>query len=202
MFARNLMRIVLIAGMLLIGGWSRASVIYTQTFSPNASVPAGNVPTVFNGNFTADPNAGNAVLLITVQLNVTGGYSGLFSLALTGPDGSTTVDLIYQPGTATSGLNLTLADTGTTITSGSNLSGGTWAPYAPLSGLNGQTANGVWTLAFANEAGPADTLNSWTLNITVVPEPVNVALGVFGILFATAIVARRRAKKLAVSRQV
>jgi hypothetical protein len=41
-------------------------------------------------------------------------------------------------------------------------------------------------------------LNSWSLGITAVPEPVNVALGVFGGLFAIAgLIKIRRRKKAA-----
>lgn len=48
--------------------------------------------------------------------------------------------------------------------------------------FNGQNPNGTWTLFFADtSAGGTSTLNGWSLNITAVPEPVNVALGAFGL---------------------
>jgi hypothetical protein len=45
--------------------------------------------------------------------------------------------------------------------------------------------NGVWTLFFADVSGGGGTsqVNSWSLDLTAVPEPVNVALGVFGAVF-------------------
>ena len=47
--------------------------------------------------------------------------------------------------------------------------------------------------------GQAQVL-SWGVNITAVPEPINVALGVFGAVFAgVAVVRRRRARKLSVA---
>jgi subtilisin-like proprotein convertase family protein len=50
--------------------------------------------------------------------------------------------------------------------------------------LNGDP-NGIWTLFFADRAAvDASTLNSWSLDITAVPEPVNVALALFGVVFA------------------
>jgi hypothetical protein len=46
--------------------------------------------------------------------------------------------------------------------------------------------NGTWTLYFADvvTGGGNETLNGWSLNITAVPEPVNVALIVFGVCVA------------------
>lgn len=54
-----------------------------------------------------------------------------------------------------------------------------------LSSFNNQSVYGSWTLfvADANGGGEA-TLSSWDMEITGVPEPVNVALGIFGGFFA------------------
>lgn len=53
-----------------------------------------------------------------------------------------------------------------------------------LSQFNGLDANGNWTLFFADLSGGAtSTLVSWGLEITAVPEPVTVALGVFAAVF-------------------
>jgi len=190
-------RSLIIGLLLLAGSWAHASVIYSQTFS-GGTVTGGNpVGTVFTGNFTADPNS-DQVLAISVSLNVSGGYSGGFYFSLVGPDGVTTVILLDQPGTVTDGLNITLANGGSAINSGSDLSSGTYSAYGALSGLNGQSADGTWTLYFSDTtSGESPTLGPWTLDITVVPEPVEVALGVFGVLFAAIVVVRRRTGKLA-----
>ena len=52
--------------------------------------------------------------------------------------------------------------------------------------MNGSVADGTWTLFFADDAsgGGTSTLNSWSLGITAVPEPVNVALAFFGVCMA------------------
>ena len=44
---------------------------------------------------------------------------------------------------------------------------------------NDGTGNGTWTLFFADltRGGGQAYLDSWTLNLTVVPEPVTLALG-------------------------
>jgi len=52
--------------------------------------------------------------------------------------------------------------------------------------FGGMNPNGDWTLFFADASGGGgtSTITSWSLDIiTAVPEPINVALGVFGGLF-------------------
>lgn len=53
--------------------------------------------------------------------------------------------------------------------------------------FGGTDPTGNWTLFFADlSGGSVSTLNGWSIDITAVPEPLNVALGVFGGLFLTA----------------
>ena len=54
--------------------------------------------------------------------------------------------------------------------------------------------NGSWTLFFSDTVGGNDpsTMLGWSLEITAVPEPVNVALGVFGGGFLAVLAARSR----------
>lgn len=43
--------------------------------------------------------------------------------------------------------------------------------------------NDTWTLFFADGVnGDQTTLNGWSLDITAVPEPVNVVMGIFGVV--------------------
>jgi hypothetical protein len=58
------------------------------------------------------------------------------------------------------------------------------ARTAMLSSFNGLNGNGSWTLFVADlSAGETSTLQSWTLNITAVPEPSSSLLGGLGLLF-------------------
>jgi hypothetical protein len=58
------------------------------------------------------------------------------------------------------------------------------ASRVTFAGYNGMNPNGTWTLFFADmSAGAQSTVESWELDITAVPEPANIALGVFGGLF-------------------
>ena len=53
---------------------------------------------------------------------------------------------------------------------------------AYLSSFQGLSAGGTWTLFVADtvSGGGTPTLNSWDLEITGVPEPTTIALGIFG----------------------
>jgi hypothetical protein len=71
--------------------------------------------------------------------------------------------------------------------------------YTPDSGLTfsttfgGMSGSGTWTLFFADmAAGDQSTLVSWGLDITPVPEPVNVALGILGGVSVLVFVVRSR----------
>jgi subtilisin-like proprotein convertase family protein len=66
-------------------------------------------------------------------------------------------------------------------------------PRGSLSYFNGLDPNGTWTLFFADRsAGDQSTLVGWSLEITTVPEPVNVALGIFAGVFLVVLVVRSR----------
>lgn len=186
------MKRLLLIWILLGGGGMRASATLSQTFS-GGTVAAGNpIGSTFTGDFT-QANPGDVVLNLTVSLNVSGGYASGFYAYLIAPNGSQ-VTLLNYPGVSdsnpigntTQGLNLTLATGGAAITYTSDLmNGGTYAAYGSLSFANGSSANGNWTLYFADPSSGDNgdaTLNSWNMDITVVPEPVNAALLVFGAL--------------------
>ena len=69
------------------------------------------------------------------------------------------------------------------------------ASRTTFGGLNGLNPNGTWTLFFADmSAGAESTVVSWELDITAVPEPANLALGIFGGLFVLAGICRARRK--------
>jgi hypothetical protein len=62
-----------------------------------------------------------------------------------------------------------------------------------LSVFNDANPNGAWALYFEDQsAGNVASLSSWSVNVTAVPEPATVALGVFGGLSQVAVAARRR----------
>jgi subtilisin-like proprotein convertase family protein len=127
---------------------------------------------------------------ISVALNLSGGFNNDIYAYLA--HGSQIAVLLNQitgsPGTA--GFNVTLT-TGTgndiqTYTGGSvgqPLAGTYLATGGSLATFDNADPNGAWTLFFADR-NPGDTslLNSFSVTITAVPEPVNLALLVFAVL--------------------
>jgi len=125
-------------------------------------------------------------------------------------------------GYGTSGMNVTLSDAGTfNIHDVISPTGGPYKPdgrtlgtgpgYLPgapsttptFASYTGGDPTGGWTLFFSDMSPGGDidggdsTVVSWSLDITAVPEPINVALGVFGGLFLIVGVCRsERVKKL------
>ena len=189
--------------IVLAASLAKATMVDTQSFTTTYNnggiVPVGSpVGTVFTGDFTAAAT-GNQVLGITVNLSVSGGYNGNLYAYLVAPNG-TMVLLLNRPGAvgnsmgyAGSGFNgITLSDAGTQniqttwetpgaqVTGTYNAAGGSSA----LNVFNGSSANGNWELFFADmvKGGGTSTVTGWSLNITVVPEPVTLALGVFAAM--------------------
>ena len=164
---------------------------------PIGNIPDGNpVGVSFTGNYEQAP-LGATVSGLTVDLSISGGYNGNLYAYLVAPNG-TMVLLLNQPGAtignpfgyAGSGLNVTLSDTAsgsiqtTPETAGSTFSGN-YQAAGTLANFNGSVADGNWTLFFADETagGGQAILNGWSLNITAVPEPANIALVIFGMGF-------------------
>jgi subtilisin-like proprotein convertase family protein len=189
----------LFIGLLALGAVMSASagVIYSSG-ALNTSILDGN-PNGVASQITVS-GAGNVLSDVTVTLNVSGGYNGDLYAYLS--YNGTLVTLLNRVGTgsgdpiqnsfgfSTAGLNnVTLDDAGT----GGNIHNvqnpGSSVSYTPdggsLASFNGLNPNGTWTLFFGDlSAGDQSTLGVWSLDITAVPEPVNVALAIFGGLMA------------------
>lgn len=137
---------------------------------------------------------GHTITDISVTLNLSGGYNGDIYAYLS--HGSTLVQLLNpSPSLSGAGYSITLVEgTGNPIpTSGGGIVTGTsYTSYQNLNAFNTTDANGAWTLFFADlSAGDTSTLTSFSVNVTAVPEPVNVALGLLGFCLVTYGVTRR-----------
>jgi len=193
------MKTILTGVFLLTAAWAQATLTLSQSFSGGA-IPDGNpVGMVFSGTFSL-ANPGEQVGGLTVGLNISGGYNGDLYAYLVAPNG-TLVMLMNQPGTDVfgaggAGMNLTLTDAtgpginGSIQNAGNGFLTGSYNASGSLSAFNGSPVNGTWNLFFADMAsgGGTATLNSWTL--TVVPEPANAAMAIFGVILTGAALAR------------
>src|SRR6266478_8707792 len=73
------------------------------------------------------------------------------------------------------------------------LTDGTTSFSVDLAGLRSSNPNDTWTLFFADTSpGIENSLVSWSLDITAVPEPTNVALGLFAAVFGVGTLWRGR----------
>ena len=180
------------------------------TSSPGAVIPDNN-PSGY-ANTISVSGLGSQLTGVIVQLNISGGYNGDLLAYLT--YGGQTVTLLNRVGTgggntygyADTGFAITLNDSGSTglhnyqanspTYNGSGQLTGTWQPDSGgttfSSAYGGVDPNGTWQIFFADmSAGDQSTLVSWSLDITAVPEPVNVAMAIFGVGFVGAGAVRR-----------
>jgi hypothetical protein len=149
---------------------------------------------------------------VSVKLDISGGYNGdlyaylSFGNVLLPLLNRVGVGSGNAFGYSDSGMNVTLSDDGAGnihLYGGGGVPSGTWQPdgrnISPLGAPSSFDAagtvsfanyqnlnpNGVWTLFIADVSGGGgqSVLNSWELDITAVPEPVNWALAVLAAVF-------------------
>ena len=202
---------LVIVALMAAAGVVRATLL-TDSWSGSQAVPDGSPIGTANSLSISDPGNA-AIEDVSVTLNISGGYDGdLYGYLVYQPStsaagaGSTAsmIVLLDQIGTSPSdplgesgaGLNVTLSDSGTVGNgNGGDIHNATGSPvtgiYTPdspntLDGtFGGLSADGTWTLFLADlTAGGGDsTLSNWSVNVSVVPEPITWALlGFAGIL--------------------
>ena len=154
---------------------------------------SGLLPTIIDVNVTIDVSGGfNGDLCAYLT------YNGIL-VPLLNRVGTGSGDIIQQAyGFSTAGFsNVKLDDAGSlNIHDVPTPSSSTY--YHPdggsLASFNGSNPNGNWTIVFVDLASGGgsipSTLVSWSLDIEAVPEPVNVALGIFGGVFALVVIVR------------
>jgi hypothetical protein len=132
-----------------------------------------------------------SITAVSVTMNLSGGYNGDLYAYLS--HGNTLVQLLNpNPAVTGSGMNVTLYGTGGY--SAFPTSGAPSGNYlvSGLTSFNNTDPNGAWTIFFADMSpGDTSTLNSFSIDITAVPEPVNVALAVFGVVLGVGGFVRR-----------
>ena len=208
------------AGLVILATLLKTSAaVYTiNSTTLNLAISDGNVNGV--SSTLAVSVADHQITGLSVTLNVSGGYNGdLYAYLSYGGVLVPLVNRIGvgsgNPfGASGAGMNVTLTDGGSLgdiHLAGNGTLSGTYSPdgrnISPLSAAatfdsasrvsfssyNSIDPNGTWTLFFADVSGGGgnSTLNSWSMDITAVPEPVNLALGVFAGLLLLTITLRR-----------
>jgi hypothetical protein len=187
--------------------------IYTYS-GPGYSIPDGNPNAVWSS--IAVSGEGSALLDVSVTLNLTGGYNGdLYAYLSYGGNLVPLLNRIGLSGSNPfgfdgAGMNVTFSDgaianihaagngylNGTYQADGQNISplssAGSFNPNGGAITLNGTFGNldpnGSWTLFIADvvSGGGSSTLSGWSLQITPVPEPSALSLGVVSLILAGA----------------
>ena len=155
--------------------------------SPNSGASSGVY--VSSGDVSGIVNP--CVVGVSLTFTITGGWDSDYTLVLKhlSDDGLTSQSATLFSalgGYANSGFNNVTATSG----SGSLIGASSTYTTTPISGVLGLVnfstfqniaPTGDWILYATDNAGGFNgTLGGWALNLDVVPEPVNVALGIFG----------------------
>ncbi len=162
------MRIAALSSLLaVVFTLSAQAGLFTYPYSDSGPIPQGGTSLSFEHTITGIPQIINSVELI---LTFNNGYDlggNINGALILNPNGSPTF-VSFTP---------TITRAGT---------GGQEIYDVTFSGFNTFNPNGIWALNLwdINNSGIENGLVSWTLDITAVPEPVNVALGLFAGLFA------------------
>jgi len=172
----------------------------------DAGSPLGTIPdnnTLGTGSWSLSSQAnlsftptglGSSLSDLTLTFELQGGtatdLSGYLRLGNTTGSPYYNLTSLIQSQTLSAGSPTTITLDFNTPTYGSDFS----------TSFHSQNPNNTWTIFFADTV-PGDTtlLNGWSLDITVVPETVNVALGIFaaGFIGVGAVRACRHSKKAA-----
>ena len=215
------LQIFLVALLLSVATTCPAAIFDFNSGFQNGGVIADGNPAGWSDSRTISMSGYDSITSVSLTVNVTGGANGdLYaylsyngsSVTLLNRVGTGSGDATQQTwGFSTAGFNnIRLSDTGSPNIHGVanpeaySLNATSYHPDSGLSNLsafNGLNPNGSWTLFFADMAGGnangngPSTLLNWSLDVTAVPEPINVALGVFGVLFGALTVGRRLGNK-------
>jgi subtilisin-like proprotein convertase family protein len=149
-----------------------------------------NISGGYNGDLYAYLIAPNGTILMLAEGGITGLTGSGMNITLVNPNPTGRAAQGVDPtfGGILSSPSGSLASAND---SGGSLSGtftGSFTQYGTMLGNNnpatGAYANGTWNLFVweQNDSSSSPTLNSWTLDLAVVPEPVDMALGIFAAM--------------------
>jgi hypothetical protein len=185
---------------------------WTSGFANSGGIADGNAAGWSDTRIVSDVAPGLTIGDVNITLTLSGGYNGdLYAylshdgvlLPLLNRVGSGTgSEPTYYFGYADAGFNaVSLSDCGTVNIHNYGGGGVPSGNYSPDSGgltfagtFAGANPNGHWTLFLSDlsAGGGQSQLASWSLEITAVPEPANVALGIFGAGSLVVMIAKSR----------
>ena len=185
---KNLTKITFLSSLFAaLFGFSAQAALYTFNFGDSGNIPQGG--TVFSAErqittgFDYSISKVELILTFNDKSSLTGNSSGIEGMLNLGVQANSQFVDFFPTATSTLQGNASF-DIAWTGTSGS-----------PGTGFTGLDPNNTWALVLFDHGsgGMENGLVSWTLNITAVPEPVTVALGIFAGICLLVLVARHKA---------
>jgi hypothetical protein len=182
-------------------GWSGTATSsgYTRPYISDVSVTL-NISGGYNGDLYAYLSYGGVLVPLLNRVGVTSGDA--FGYGDTGFNvtlSSAGAYDVHSYGSHSPSFSGTGQLTGTWQPDGRNIdpqsapSAFDSASRVNFGSFNNMSPNGTWTLFFADlSAGAQSQIVSWSLDITAVPEPVNVALSILAGIFLIVTLARSR----------
>jgi hypothetical protein len=160
---------------------SAHATLYTENFSDSGTVPQGGT-VVFSAEGTVSDITLPSPYITSIELILTFNDNSSLTGSSSGIQGSLNL------GNGTSSPFVSFYPTAATP------AGPSYVYDVTFSDFNGLNPNDTWGLVLwdNSNSGIENYLVGWSLDITAVPEPVNVALGIFGVALLGTGVARWR----------
>ena len=164
---------------------SAPAALYTFNYTDSGAIPQGGSTFSAEHTISIVPSSmGSVEIILTFNdsASLLGNSSGIQGHLILGTDTSSPFVNFYPVATSSAGAERIYDAT---------FSG---ASGSPGTGFSGLSPNSTWGVVMWDNgaSGIENGLVGWTLDITTVPEPVNVALGIFAGVFLVVIVARSR----------
>jgi hypothetical protein len=162
---------------------SAHAALYRFDYSDSGPIPqTGTAFSAEHGITGIGSSISSIELVLTFynNLSLSGGSGGIKGLLTLGTAADSPYVSFYPTATSSSGTER-IYDVTFSGSSGS-----------PGTGFNGLNPNSTWSLVLWDNStsGIQNGLVGWTLDVTAVPEPVNVALGIFAGVFLVVILVR------------
>jgi subtilisin-like proprotein convertase family protein len=186
------------------------AAVFSANYNVNAAIPDNNILGLTDSHVVSGING--QISDISVTLNITGGFNGdlygylrlndspmvvlvnRVGMTASNPDGYDNTGFQVTLSTALGAHDIHYYQDYSPSYNGSGQLTGEWQAdgrsdplgysRGSLTQFDGLNPNGTWTLFFADMSATEESrLVGWSLNLTVIPEPVNVALGLLGLLF-------------------
>lgn len=139
----------------------------TSSTNVPVAISSSGAPTI---NSTLNIPSGGNISDVNITMNVTHTYVSDLTATLISPSGTEVVLFANVCGSADD-INVTFDDSGSALTCAGTTPTltGTRIPSQTLSGFNGQSSTGTWTLRIADAYNlDGGSLNSWSLNVCTV----------------------------------